>query len=91
MPSSESRVVTNGPTSPAQRTCTVSLQAAPDGPYYTHTTMGSSLFQAVQRAIDFFHSEIWYGPRPGPETVFLVRLVADDRRFYEKASTVMGR
>ena len=69
------------PSSQQQRTCTVSLRAHPNAPYYSVTTMGSSLFEVVARAMEFFRSPFWRGPRPAPETVFLVQLVADERTF----------
>jgi hypothetical protein len=78
----------NGPSSPRQRTCTVSIRARPDLPYYSHTTMGNSLFEVVADAMKFFESNFWKGPKPRRDTVFLVQLVADERRFYVRAAKV---
>ena len=66
---------------PKHRTCAVSIRAGPDTPYYSHVTMARTLFQAVARAKEFFESDFWKGPKPKPETVYLVTLVGDERSF----------
>ena len=66
---------------PKQRVCTVSLRSAPDRPYYSHTSKASSVFGAVSRAKEFFELDFWKGPKPTPETIYCVHLVADERIF----------
>lgn len=43
--------------------------------------MASSVFEAVARAKEFFESDFWRGPKPTPETIYLVARVADERLF----------
>jgi hypothetical protein len=57
------------------------IRAGPRGPYFAHTTMASSVFGAVARAKEFFESDFWKGPKPKPETIYLVTLVGDERSF----------
>jgi hypothetical protein len=76
------------PAAPRQRVCTVSIQSGPGAAYYSHTTMASTVFGAVARAKEFFELDFWKGPKPTPETVFLVALVADTRIFRVTASAL---
>jgi hypothetical protein len=69
------------PAAPRQRVAIVSIQAGPGAPYYSHTTMASSVFGDVARAKEFFASDFWKGPKPTPETIYRVHLVADERVF----------
>ena len=69
------------PEAPRQRVCTVSIRTCPDAPYFSHTTMASTIFEAVARAKEFFESDFWKGPKPRPETIYRVHLVADEREF----------
>ena len=76
------------PAAPRQRTCTVSLRSAPGRPYYSHTTMANTVFEAVSRAKEFFESDFWKGPKPTPETIYRVHLVADERMFLVPAAAL---
>jgi hypothetical protein len=61
--------------------------------------MASSVFGAVARAKEFFESDFWKGPKPTPETIYRVHLVAGEREFrvpaealerWERARRVRG-
>ena len=69
------------PAAPRQRVCTVSIRARPGASYFAHTTMASSVFGAVAGAKEFFETDFWKGPKPTPETIYRVHLVADERVF----------
>jgi hypothetical protein len=71
-----------------QKTCTVCLRAAPGKPYYSHTTMANTVFEAASGAKEFFLSDFWKGPKPTPETIYRVHLVADERVFQVPADAV---
>jgi len=43
--------------------------------------MASSVFKAVAKAKEFFELDFWKGPKPTPETIYRVHLVADEREF----------
>ena len=43
---------------------------------YTVVTFGRSVLEAAAKALDRFNSDCWKGPRPSPETVLSVGLVA---------------
>jgi hypothetical protein len=66
---------------PRQRVCTVSIRSSPGAPNFAHTTMASTVFGAVARAKEFFETDFWKGPKPTPETIYRVHLVADERGF----------
>src|SRR5215471_11282237 len=55
---------------------------------YTHVTAGDTLFEAVNRAMNWFADPYWRGPRPGPNTVFEVTLVGDARKWRVTACRV---
>src|SRR5688572_28751815 len=76
------------PAAPTQRVCTVSIRSRPGVPYYSHTTMASTVFEAVARAKEFFELDFWKGSKPTPETVYLVYLVADERVFRVPAAAI---
>jgi hypothetical protein len=73
---------------PRQRVCTVSIRTGPGAPYYSHTTMASSVFEAVACAKEFFELPFWRGPKPTPETLYRVRLIADERMFLVPAEAL---
>jgi hypothetical protein len=77
------------PAAPRQRVCTVSIQTGPGAPYFAHTTMASTLFEAVANAKEFFDLDFWKGPKPTPETVYRVHFgLADEREFRVSASAL---
>jgi hypothetical protein len=51
------------------RTACVSFNDPKRGTY-THVTAGDTLFESVNRAMNWFADPYWRGPRPGPDTVF---------------------
>jgi hypothetical protein len=50
--------------------------------------MASSVFGAVAKAREFFESDFWRGPKPTPETIYRVHLVADERMFLVLAAAM---
>jgi hypothetical protein len=66
------------PAAPRQRVCTVSIRTGPGAPYFSHTTMATTVFEAVAKAKEFFELEFWKGPKPTLETIYRVHLVADE-------------
>ena len=38
----------------------------PGAPYFAHTTMASTVFEAVAQAKEFFETDFWKGPKPTP-------------------------
>jgi hypothetical protein len=55
------------------KTCTVSFRTAAGE--WVHVTAGVSVFDAAAKALAFFNSNHWHGPRPQPKTVLEVALV----------------
>ena len=51
----------------------------PQGRPFTNVTAGSTLFEAVAKAIDFFADDFWHGPKLQRDTVYEVSVVGDDR------------
>ena len=45
--------------------------------------------ESVANALDWFTDPFWKGPRPGPDTVFEVTTVGDERRWRVRARRVM--
>ena len=70
------------------RTACVSFTDSKRGTY-THVTAGDTLFGAVSRAMKWFADPYWRGPRPGPNTVFEVTLVGDERTWRVTARRVL--
>jgi hypothetical protein len=68
------------------RACTVQFRTCAGA--WVHVTPGASVFHAAARALEYFASDHWHGPRPGPET-FLE--VGTDRRRAGVAGAVAGR
>jgi hypothetical protein len=52
-------------------------------------TGGDTLFEAVNRAMNWFADPYWRGPRPRPDTVFEVTLVGDERKWRVTARSVL--
>jgi hypothetical protein len=50
--------------------------------------MASSVFEAVACAKEFFELNFWKGPKPTPETIYRVHLVADEREFQVPAQAL---
>jgi hypothetical protein len=50
--------------------------------------MASSVLETVVSAREFFKLDFWKGPKPTPETVYLVALVADERIFRVAAAAL---
>jgi hypothetical protein len=50
--------------------------------------MAVSVFEAVARAKAFFEDDFWKGPKPIPETLYRVHLVADERIFRVPATAL---
>ena len=76
------------PAAPRQRVCTVSIRTGPGAPFFSHTTMASTVFEAVAKAKEFFELDFWKGPKPTPETIYRVHLVADERMFQLPAAAL---
>ena len=58
-----------------QRCCCVSFFH--NGGEYSNTAMGSSLFDAVAKALEFFGGPNWKGPQPQRNTVLDVVILRD--------------
>ena len=55
---------------------------------YTHVTVATRSFEAVSKAMNWFADPYWRGPRPGPNTLFEVTLVGDERTWRVTARRV---
>ena len=56
------------------------------GTYPRHR--GDTLCEAVSKAMNWFADPYWRGPRPGPNTLFEVTLVGDERTWRVTARRV---
>jgi hypothetical protein len=56
---------------------------------FGHVTAGSSVMEAASNALCWFAGPHRHGPRPGPDTLLEVTLVADKRRWPVRAGRVL--
>ena len=59
------------------KTCTVQFRTGAGA--WVHVTAGLSVFHAAAKALEFFNSPHWHGPRPRPETILEVGLIGSER------------
>jgi hypothetical protein len=50
--------------------------------------MATSVFEAFAKTKEFVEASFWKGPKPTPQTMFKVNLVADDRTFWVPAAAL---
>ena len=62
-----------------QRTCCVSFYH--EGGEYSNTAMGGSLFDVAAKALEFFCSPHWKGPRPRRGTILDVTVMGEQQRY----------
>jgi len=56
---------------------------------WVRVASGESMFEAASKALEFFASDGWYGPRPRPETILEVSAVGDGKVYRIRCGRVM--